>query len=170
MAICTPEQVSKKLNELIDDYYNHPPTMKIVGKDGNAFRKMYRATTGQDFEFGDMPNLKDLGRLKRRLGSFQSRLLKGAPGKIARLFYLPDEFLKGNPDAAKTFDAFVINHNHYRGSKDTYSQDVVKMADNMRKIAKEIDLTSKPFINNFSKAQKELQTRYDDYQKIKHSE
>jgi len=170
MAICTPEQVSKKLNELIDDYYNHPPTMKIVGKDGNAFRKMYRATTGQDFEFGDMPNLKDLGRLKRRLGSFQSRLLKGAPGKIARLFYLPDEFLKGNPDAAKTFDAFVINHNHYRGSKDTYSQDVVKMADNMRKIAKEIDLTSKPFINNFGKAQKELQTRYDDYQKIKHSE
>ena len=173
MAVCTPEQVSKRLNELIDDYYNHPPTMKIVGRDGNAFKKLYRATTGQDFDFGDMPNLKDLGRLKRRLGTFQSRLLKGAPGKIAQLFYLPDEFLKGNPDAAKTFNAFVINHNHYRGSKDSYSQDIVKMTNNMRKIARESGLIADskiPLVNNFKKAQKELQSRYDDYQKIKYSE
>ena len=113
MAKCLPEDVSKKLSGLIKDYYNHPPTLKIVGKDGNAFKKMYRATTGQDFEFGDMPSLKDLSRLDRRLKTFQSRLLKGAPGKIARLFYLPEEFLKGNPDAARTFDSFVINHNHY---------------------------------------------------------
>ena len=43
MAVCTPEQVSKRLNELIEDYFNHPPTMKIVGKDGAAFKKLYRA-------------------------------------------------------------------------------------------------------------------------------
>ena len=173
MALCTPEEVSKRLNELIEDYYNHPPTMKIVGKDGNAFKKMYRATTGQDFDFGDMPNLKDLGRLKRRLGTFQSRLLKGAPGKIAQLFYLPDEFLKGNPNAAKTFEAFVINHNHYRGSKDTYTQDVVKMTSNLRKIARESGLIADskiPLVNNFNKAQRELQSRYNDYDKIKYSE
>tara|TARA_R110002020_G_scaffold824_6_gene4053 strand:- start:1330 stop:4191 length:2862 start_codon:yes stop_codon:yes gene_type:complete len=173
MAVCTPEQVSKRLNELIEDYYNHPPTMKIVGKDGAAFKKLYRATTGQDFDFGEMPSTKDLGRLDRRLKTFQSRLLKGAPGKIAQLFYLPDEFLKGNPDAAKTFDAFVINHNHYRGSKDTYGQDVVKMADNMRKIAKRMDVIQDvklPLVNNFNKAQKEIQLRYDDYKKIKYNE
>ena len=71
MAVCTPEQVSKRLNELIDDYFNHPPTMKIVGKDGAAFKKLYRATTGQDFDFGEMPNTKDLSRLDRRIKTFQ---------------------------------------------------------------------------------------------------
>ena len=40
---CPPKEVSKKLKELIDDYFNHPATTKIVGKDGHAFKKMYRA-------------------------------------------------------------------------------------------------------------------------------
>ena len=48
MAVCTPEQVSKRLNELIDDYYNHPPTMKIVGRDGNAFKKFMNHMDGVD--------------------------------------------------------------------------------------------------------------------------
>ena len=57
---------------------------------------------GKDFDYGDMPTEKELNRLDRRIEKFQKRLLKGAPGKIAALFYLPDEFLKGNQDAAKT--------------------------------------------------------------------
>jgi len=163
---CPPKEVSKKLKELIDDYFNHPATTKIVGKDGHAFKKMYRAVTGHDFDFGDMPSLKQLRRLDRRLKVFQKRLLKGAPGKIAELFYLPEEFLKGNPDARKTFESFVINHNHYRGTKDSLLRSTVKMADQMRKIAKELSLSD----GNHNKAVKELQRRYDDYQSIKSKE
>lgn len=163
---CEPKDVSKKLNELVDDYFNHPPTTKIVGKDGHAFKKMYRAVTGQDFDYGDMPSLKQLSRLDRRLKVFQKRLIKGAPGKIAELFYLPEEFLKGNPDARKTFDSFVINHNHYRGTKDRLLRSVVKMTDQMRNISKELSLSD----GNHNKAVKELQRRYDDYKSIKTKE
>jgi len=163
---CLPEDVANKLDGLLDDYFNHPATMKIVGKDGSAFKKMYRAVTGQDFDYGDMPSLKELTRLSRRLKVFQKRILKGAPGKIAALFYLPDEFLKGNPDALKTFQAFVINHNHYRGTKDNLLRSVVKMSDQMRNISKEMSLSD----GNHNKARKELQRRYDDYQSIKSQE
>tara|TARA_Y100000296_G_scaffold41652_1_gene48001 strand:+ start:1721 stop:4531 length:2811 start_codon:yes stop_codon:yes gene_type:complete len=164
---CEASVISNRINESLDDYFNHPPTLKIVGGDGNAFKKLYRASTGKDFDYGDMPTEKELDRLDRRIEKFQKRLLKGAPGKIAALFYLPDEFLKGNPDAAKTFDAFVINHNHYRGTKDKLLSDVLKMSQQMRKISKDMALINDGSAKNYRSATKELQRRYNEYMKLK---
>jgi|10_taG_2_1085330.scaffolds.fasta_scaffold04450_3 hypothetical protein len=167
---CLPSDISKKINVLIDNWYADPATVKIAGKDGTAFKKLYRAATGQDFDYGDMPNMEGLKRLDRRINTFQKRIIKGAPGKIARLFYLPEEFLKGNPDAAKTFDSFVINHNHFRGSKDTYSQDIAKMAEQMRSISKEMSIINEGKAVNFNKATKELQRRYNEYTRIRNEQ
>ena len=134
------EEIQEKTVSLRKDWRNNPVIRRIArDKDYSAFKKMFRASTGEDYDFGDIPTMQSLKRLERRMKVFEKRLLKGAGGKVAQLFYLPEEFLKGNPDAARTFDSFVINHNHYRGSKDTFSQDVVKMANSMRIIAKEID-------------------------------
>ena len=57
-----------------------------------------------------------------------------------------EEFLKGNPDAAKTFQDFVENHNYYRGEKESYLRDIVKMADHMGEIAESIGV-----VNNWDK-------------------
>jgi len=164
---CLPEDVANKLKGLVDDWFNDPVIMKIAGKDGSAFKKMYRAATDQDFDYGDMPTMRGLKRFERRMKTFNKRLLKGAPGKIAALFYLPEEFLKGNPVAARTFDSFIMNHNHYRGTKDTMMRNVIKIADQMRKISKEMALINGGKAKNFTSARNKLQKMYNEYVQIK---
>ena len=124
MAAClTREQkqeVEEKIVSLRKDWKSNPVIRKVMrDTDYSAFRKLFRAATGEDYEFGDIPTMQSLKRFERRVVQLEKRLLKGAGGKIAQLFYLPEEFLKGNPDAARTFENFVENHNFYRGEKES---------------------------------------------------
>ena len=45
-------------------------------------------------------------------------------------------------DAARTFENFVENHNFYRGEKESYLRDIVKMAENMGEIAESIGIVN----------------------------
>ena len=163
---CTPRQLQKKLHAAIDKWFDDPLTNKITSGKGGEFKKMYRAVTGQDFDYGEMPTEKDIVKLNRRIDKFQTRLQKKVPGKIAELFYLPEEFLKGNPTARKTFDQFVVNHNYYRGEKDKYNASLVKIAKSLSDISKEISVMNEMKTPNINKARKELQRRYNDYTKL----
>ena len=141
------EEIQEKIVSLRKDWKNNPVIRKIArDSDYSAFRKMFRAATGEDYDFGDIPTMQSLKRFERRMRVFEKRLLKGAGGKVAQLFYLPEEFLKGNPSAAKTFEDFVENHNYYRGEKEGYLRDVIKMADHMGEIAESIGV-----VNNWDK-------------------
>ena len=152
---CTPKELQKKINKTLDKWFDDPLTMKLTSNSGGEYKKMYRAVTGKDFDYGDAPTEKSIDILNRRIDKFQARLKQKTPSKIAELFYLPEEFLKGNPDARKVFESFVINHNHYRGTKDSLLRSVVKMSDQMRKISKELSISD----GNHNKAVKELQRR-----------
>lgn len=173
------EEIQEKTVSLRKDWRNNPVIRRIArDKDYSAFKKMFRASTGEDYDFGDIPTMQSLKRLERRMKVFEKRLLKGAGGKVAQLFYLPEEFLKGNPAAAKTFEDFVENHNYYRSEKESYIRDVIKMADHMGEISKSIGI-----VNNWDKirsvlggkagdvtiarAKKALQKINNEYQKIK---
>ena len=104
------EEIQDKIISLRKDWKNNPVIGRIVrDKDYSAFKKMFRAATGEDYDFGDIPTMQSLKRFERRVVTFEKRLLKGAGGKVAQLFYLPEEFLKGNPAAARTFEDFVEN-------------------------------------------------------------
>ena len=141
------EEIQEKTVSLRKDWRNNPVIRRIArDKDYSAFKKMFRASTGEDYDFGDIPTMQSLKRLERRMKVFEKRLLKGAGGKVAQLFYLPEEFLKGNPAAAKTFEDFVENHNYYRSEKESYIRDVIKMADHMGEISKSIGI-----VNNWDK-------------------
>ena len=98
MAAClTREQkqeVEEKIVSLRKDWKSNPVIRKVMrDTDYSAFRKLFRAATGEDYEFGDIPTMQSLKRFERRVGQLEKRLLKGAGGKIAQLFYLPEEFL-----------------------------------------------------------------------------
>ena len=190
MAAClTREQkqeVEEKIVSLRKDWKSNPVIRKVMrDTDYSAFRKLFRAATGEDYEFGDIPTMQSLKRFERRVVQLEKRLLKGAGGKIAQLFYLPEEFLKGNPDAARTFENFVENHNFYRGEKESYLRDIVKMAENMGEIAESIGIVNNwdkiqayltsPFarkagVITISKAKKALQELNNKYQRIKADE
>ena len=106
------EEIQEKIVSLRKDWESNPVIRRIArDNDYSAFKKMFRASTNEDYDFGDIPTMQSLKRLERRMSVFEKRLLKGAGGKVAQLFYLPEEFLKGNPAAAKTFEDFVENHN-----------------------------------------------------------
>jgi len=163
---CSPRQLKEKLDASIDKWFDDPLTNKLTSGKGGEFKKMYRAVTGEDFDFGEMPTEKDITRLNRRIDKFQSRLKKKVPGKIAELFYLPEEFLKGNPIARKTFDQFVVNHNYYRGEKDKYNASLVKIAKSLSDISKEISVMNDMKAPSMKKARRELQRRYNEYTKL----
>ena len=180
------EEIQEKIVSLRKDWKSNPVIRKIAqDSDYSAFRKMFRAATGEDYEFGDIPTMQSLKRFERRMVKFEKRLLKGAGGKIAQLFYLPEEFLKGNPDAAKTFQDFVENHNYYRGEKESYLRDIVKMADHMGEIAESIGIvnnwdkiksvlrhpiTRRTGAVTISRGKKALQELNNEYQRIKADE
>jgi|TARA_Y100000296_G_scaffold21670_1_gene25676 hypothetical protein len=177
------EEIQEKVVSLRKDWKTNPVIRRIVrDKDYSAFKKMFRAATGEDYDFGDLPTMQSLKRFERRVVTFEKRLLKGAGGKVAQLFYLPEEFLKGNPAAAKTFDDLVENHNYYRGEKESYLRNVIKMADHMGEIAQSIGIvgnwdkirsviahpiTRRGGAVTIARGRKALQEVNNEYQKIK---
>ena len=168
-AACSPEIYKNKMDKLVDKWYGDRLTVALTEKNPNYFKKMYRAATGQDFDFGDRPTLKELDRFGRRIDEFQSRIRNKVPGKLAEYFYLPEEFLKGNPVARKVFDQFVINHNYYRGEKEKYDFAVSKMVTDMRKIAQYMSVSrvDKAFKTiSYIKAKRELDRRHNEYSRL----
>ena len=163
---CTPKELQKKINKTLDKWFDDPLTVKLTSNSGGEYKKMYRAVTGKDFDYGDAPSEKSIDILNRRIDKFQARLKQKTPSKIAELFYLPEEFLKTNPTAKKTFDQFVINHNYFRGEKDKYNASMVKIADALSNISKEFAIAERIKSPNMSKARKELQSRYNEYTKL----
>ena len=163
---CTPKELKEKLDRVIDKWFDDPLTQKLTSGTGGEFKKMYRAVTKQDYDFGDTPTVKQIKTLSRRIDKFQSRLKKKVPGKIAELFYLPEELLKGNPIARQTFNGFVIHNNYYRGEKDKYNAGLVKIAKSLSDISKEMSVMSGMKNPNIKKARAELQKRYNNYSKL----
>jgi len=163
---CTPKELQEKIDKTIDKWFDDPLTVKLTSNSGGEYKKMYRAVTGKDFDYGDAPSEKSIDILNRRIDKFQARLKQKTPSKIAELFYLPEEFLKTNPTAKKTFDQFVINHNYFRGEKDKYNASMVKIADALSNISKEMAIAERIKSPNMSKARKELQSRYNEYTKL----
>ena len=163
---CTPRQLKEKIDDTLDKWFDDPLTVKLTSGTGGEYKKMYRAVTGKDFDHGDAPSEKSIERLGKRIDKFQAKLKQRTPGKFAELFYLPEEFLKGNPTARKTFNQFVINHNYFRGEKDKYNASMIKIADALSSISKEFAIADRIKTPSMSKARKELQRRYSEYTKL----
>ena len=163
---CTREELKKKVDKTIDKWFGDPLTRKLTSGTGAEYKKMFRVATGQDFDLGETPSERSIDRLDRRIDTFQNRLKKKVPGKIAELFYLPEEFLKGNPIARRTFDQLVINHNYYRGEKDKFNASLVKIAKSLSEISKEMAIMDETKAPNLKKARQELQRRYNEYTRM----
>ena len=70
------EEIQEKTVSLRKDWRNNPVIRRIArDKDYSAFKKMFRASTGEDYDFGDIPTMQSLKRLERRMKVFEKRLL-----------------------------------------------------------------------------------------------
>ena len=89
---------------------------KATGQDGgwNHFKDVYFDVTGRDFDFGELPSLKDVASLDRAIIKY-SKNIKKIPTPLGTQFKLPEAILKKNPITKSFFEAIYIASNHYRG-------------------------------------------------------
>jgi len=166
MAACDP-RVVKKGNDIIDKWFRKEGILqKNLGKDiGKFFRQFYESTLNMGFDRGETPTLAQLRFLEKRI----KRLEKGfekKTGKIASWFFLPDEVVKNNYEAYKTYEFFKDQHNFFQGKRDEYQHTLNTIVHMVGEKARATGLMKKGNFRSVRKAHKELQKMYNEYQRI----
>ena len=83
---------------------------KATGGTGgwNHFKDLYFDITGKDFDFGELPNLKQIAGLDRAIIKY-SKNIKKIPTELGTQFKLPEAILKKNPITKSFFEAIDEN-------------------------------------------------------------
>jgi hypothetical protein len=166
MATCDP-RIIQKGNEIIEKWFNEEGSIaKNLGKDvGKFFRQFYETTLNIGFEHGDTPTLAQMRHLDKRVNKLEKGFQKKI-GKVAEMFYLPEEVLKNNYQALKTYKYFQNQHNYYQGKKDEYQHTLNTIVHMIGEKSRVMGLDRKGNFRNVKKSHKELQKMYNEYQKV----
>ena len=167
MASCDP-RVLKKGEDIIDRWFKKGGIIDLnLGKDSSKFfKQFYESTTGINFDNAHKPityaQSKHLeNRVKRLEKGFKKKT-----GKIAEMFFLSDEVVKRNYQAKKTFDYFVQQHDFFQGKRDEYQQTMNTIVHLLGEKARALGLMKGGKFKDMNQAHKELQKRYNEYQRI----
>ena len=163
---CDP-RIVKKGDDIIKRWFKpEGMIMKHLGKDsGRFFRQFWETTTRVSFDRGETPKLSQMRHLEKRVKKLEKGFEKRA-GAVAKWFYLPEEVLKGNYEALKTYKFFQNEHNFYQGKKDEYQHTLNLMVHMLGTKARAVGLDKKMNFKSVKKAHKELQKLYNEYQRI----
>ena len=162
---CTKREMRKKMNKLIDRWFDNPIIDKSTGGKIGPFQRFYEKVTGLDLDIGKLPNEKEFNRLESSMKSF----LKGTykkEGKLAEWFKLPENILKKNPVTARYYDDLVRVSNYYRGNQQHIKSNLQVIVRALNKASGENTMMSK-FGFGRSQAQKTLRKMEAQYNKYK---
>jgi hypothetical protein len=165
MATCDP-RIIQKGNEIIDKWFKEEGAIaKNLGQDaGKFFRQFYETTLNMGFDRGETPTLAQMRHLDKRVDKLEKGFQKKI-GKMAEMFYLPEEVLKNNYQALKTYKYFQNQHNYYQGKKDEYQHTLNTIVHMIGEKSRAMGLDKKGNFRNTKKAHKELQKLYNEYQR-----
>jgi len=166
MATCDPRIVEKG-NEIIDKWFDKKGAIsKNLGEDVDKFFKtFYETTLGLNYDQGESPTLAQMRHLEKRVNKLEKGFSKKI-GKVAAMFYLPEEVLKNNYTALETYKFFQNEHNYYQGKKDEYQHTLNTIVNMIGEKARAMGLSKKGNFKSVNKAHKELQKLYNEYQRI----
>ena len=166
MATCDPRIISKG-NEIIERWFDEKGAIaKNLGDDaGKFFRQFYETTLNIGFDRGETPTLAQMRHLDKRVNKLEKRFSKRI-GKVAEMFYLPEEVLKNNYEALKTYKYFQTQHNYYQGKKDKYQHTLNTIVHMIGEKARTMGVSKKGNFRSVKKAHKELQKMYNEYQRL----
>ena len=156
-----------KIKELIRYWFNKDGVIdNHLGKDSSKyFRQVWASVTKEDFDYGATPNMKKLNHLENRIKRIEKGFKKRT-GKFAEFMYLPEEVLKNNYEALKTFKFFMKSHRFFQGQRDEYQSVLNSIVKQLGEKSKILSLTNSGGFKNIASAHKELQKRYNKYQEI----
>ena len=167
MGACSPERKKRinKAREIFDSWFDAEGKVgkniyKVTGSDPKYWKQFYETEMKADFDYGDLPSMKDLKRLERKVGKF-SRQMGKKPGKFAKWFYLPENVLSKNPVTKKFFEKMIRSGNFYRGEIEGVTSDLDRIVDLVNMSTVENTLMGKLGINR-KNAQRELSKRTSD--------
>ena len=166
MAACDP-RIIQKGNEIIDKWFKEEGAIaKNLGQDvGKFFRQFYETTLNIGFDRGETPTLAQMRHLDKRVNKLEKGFQKKV-GKMAEMFYLPEEVLKNNYQALKTYKYFQNQHNYYQGKKDEYQHTLNTIVHMIGEKSRAMGLDRKGNFRSTKKAHKELQKLYNEYQRV----
>ena len=156
-----------KINELIDYWFKKDGVINNhLGKDSSKyFRQVWASVTKEDFDYGATPSMKKLNHLENRIKRIEKGFQKRT-GKFAEFMYLPEEVLKNNYEALKTFRFFMKSHRFFQGQRDEYQSVLNSIVKKLGEKSRVLSLNNKGGFKNITSAHKELQKRYNKYQEI----
>ena len=168
---CSPEKQKRidKLLEIHDKWFDKNGDVgksiyKVVGDDVKFFKQFYEAEMKVDFDYGELPSMKQLKKLDRKMGKFARQMVK-KPGNFAKWFYLPEEVLKHNPVTKKYFESMIRAGNYYRGEMETVTSNLDNIVRLLDLSNKETGIMGRLGIGR-KNAQKEIAKRNAEYQRL----
>ena len=166
MATCDP-RIIQKGNEIIDKWFKEEGAIaKNLGQDvGKFFRQFYETTLNMGFDRGETPTLAQMRHLDKRVDKLEKGFQKKI-GKVAEMFYLPEEVLKNNYQALKTYKYFQNQHKFYQGQKDLYQHTLNTIVNMIGEKSRAMGLNKKGNFRSTKRAHKELQKLYNEYQRV----
>ena len=69
MAMCDTDKV-KLQKEIVNSWFDAPLVMSATKGDGKFLKKMLYTITGEDYDYGALPNEKKLKKLKKHIQRF----------------------------------------------------------------------------------------------------
>ena len=166
MATCDP-RIVKKGNEIIEKWFDKDGAIaKNLGEDVDKFwKQFYETTLSLNYDQGDTPTLAQMRHLDKRVNKLEKGFSKKI-GKVAEMFYLPEEVLKNNYTALETYKYFQNQHNFYQGKKDEYQHTLNTIVNMIGEKSRAMGLNKKKNFRSVNRAHKELQKLYNEYQRI----
>ncbi|MAH48784.1 hypothetical protein CMI37_23355 [Candidatus Pacearchaeota archaeon] len=153
-----------KLMEVYNKWSKDDTIKALTQGDNKYWRTFYEEVTQLDFDYGSMPNVKQIRKLDRKT----DRMIKGLkknPSRFAEWLYLPENILSKNPLTKKYFDSMIIAGNFYRGNLEIFTSDIDMMA-KMIKNAARTEGAMRVFSLNRKSAQQKIQKMESEYQKL----
>ena len=168
---CSPELKKRldKMLELHDMWFDRDAEIgknihAVTGSNPKWWKRFYEAEVRSDFDYGDVPALRDLKRLERKIKKF-SRQMNKTPGKFAKWFYLPQNVMAGNPATKELFEKMIRSGNFYRGNMDTVTSNLDRIVSLLDMSEKETGLMKRLGIGR-NNSQKELAKRHAEYKRL----
>ena len=123
----TPEkrELADRLIKIKDKWFDDPVISISTGESKQHFISFYNRTLPHlDFEYGRLPNKKELNRLERHINKYIKDVYK-KPTKLGELFKLPEAILRKNPATKEYFNSLVKASQEYRGNQSSIGSDLL---------------------------------------------
>ena len=171
MAGCSPEKKARidLLLEIHDTWFDKKSDIgkkihAVTGGDVRYWKQFYEAEMRSDFDYGELPKIKRLKALNRKMKKFANNVSK-KPGNFAKWFYLPENVMSKNPTTKDYFDNVVRAGNFYRGNMHKVTSNLNTIVDLVNMSSKENGIMTKFGITR-NKAQKTLAEMEAKYQAL----